>query len=330
MKIKPYNIFTPLILIILYISIAITQIYEFNCKEVEKASNILYDENSLTFTITKEDFIVNDLKKKMPDNSAIFSQMSGDINVRGICFKGYIDQPKLKEGRFFTEEDFDGKKNLAVIGSDVTAYKESGKEFIIYKNKKYYVIGIIGYRMPTKLDSTVFLSLNDQLLEQDIVEYVITGGKLQDNLDFLGNEDMLGHVTIFERHQPNLLHIISTGKAQKITVTLFAICIIFNTYMVLYFCIEKEGSKYAIKIMNGYTIRQIKTGEMKKFLFINVGVIGIGGGILFCLVYKQLLIDLFVLGKSSILYLGFAMTLFYILLHVQLIRLGRFDRKGGR
>lgn len=144
MKIRPISIFVCLILVMLYISLTITMMYDFNCKEVEKASNTLYDENSLTFTISKREFDVEKIKDKMPGDSAFFLQMLENENIRGICFKGYYDQPKLKKGRFFTAADFDGENKLAVIGCDISTEEEGGKEFIVYHNEKYFVIGTMG------------------------------------------------------------------------------------------------------------------------------------------------------------------------------------------
>lgn len=328
MKIRPISIFVLLILMMLYISLAITMMYDFNCKEVEKASSTLYDENSLTFTISKRGFNVEKIMEKMPDNSTFFSQMLENKNIRGICFKGYYDQPKLKKGRFFTTNDFDGENKLAVIGCDISTEGESGKEFIVYNNEKYFVIGTIGYPISSKLDSMIFLSLNDDLLKQPIKEYVISGKVLQENLNFLGNENMFGQVTVFENQQPNLLHIVSSGRAQDITILLFLICITFNIYIALNFFVDQEKSAYSIKIMNGYTSQQIISEEMKKLFFVNMSVIIIGTVLTFGFIYKRMLIDMLVLGKSIVVYLGVSMILFFILLHVKLVRLNKHERKG--
>lgn len=328
MKIKPISIFVQLILMMLYISLTITMIYDFNCKEVAKVSNTLYDENSLTFTTSKREFDVTKIKDKLPDNSVFFSQMSGNKNIRGICFKSYYDKPKLKKGRFFTADDFDGNNKLAVIGCDVSTEKENRKEFIVYNNEKYFVIGTIGYPISSKLDSMIFLSLNNDLLKQPIKEYVISGNVLQENLNFLGNEKMFGEVSVFENQLPNLLHIVSTGKSKNITSLLFLICLTFNIYNVLNFFIDKEKSAYIIKKMNGYTNQQIINEEMKKLFFVNISVIILGTILTFSFIYKNMLIDIFIFGKSIVVYLGATTILFFILFYVKLTR--NMQKRKGR
>jgi hypothetical protein len=178
----------------------------------------------------------------------------------------------------------------------------------------------LGYPIPSKLDSMIFLSFNNNLLKQPIKEYVISGKVLQENLNFLGNEDMFGQVMVFENHQPNLLHIVSTGRAQDITILLFLICLTFNLYIALNFFIDQEKSAYRIKIMNGYTGRQMISEEMKKLFFVNMSVIMIGTVLTFGFIHKKMLIHMLVLGKSIVVYFGVSMLLFFILLHVKLVR----------
>lgn len=327
MKIRPISVFVLLTLMMLYISLTITMLYDFNCKEVEKASSTLYDENSLTFTISKRGFDVEKIKDKMPNDSVFFSQMLGNENIRGICFKSYYDQPKLKKGRFFTANDFDGENKLAVIGSDISTEKAGGKEFIVFNNEIYFVIGIVGYPISSRLDSMVFLSLNNDLLKQPIKEYVISGKILQENLNFLGNEDMFGKVTVFENQLPNLLHVVSIGKAKDITILLFLVCLVFNIYIALNFFVNQEKSAYSIKIMNGYTSQQIINEELKKLFFANVSVIIIGTVLTCGFISKKMLISILVLGKSIVLYLGITTILFFILLRVKLAR-SMHERKG--
>lgn len=72
--------------------------------------------------------------------------------------------------------------------------------------------------------------------------------------------------------------------------------------------------------MNGYTGRQMISEEMKKLFFVNMSVIMIGTVLTFGFIHKKMLIHMLVLGKSIVVYFGVSMLLFFILLHVKLVR----------
>lgn len=320
MQIKIRNIFPILTLLLLYISLTITMLYNFNCEEVEKASNTLYSENALTFTASKKNIDIVQIKDRIPENAVFFSQMLSDRNVRGVCFNSYYNQPKLKEGRFFIADDFNGKNKLAVIGENVSTEEEGDRKYITYESEKYLVVGIVRYPLASKLDDMIFLSLNKDLLDQSVKEYVISGNSLQENLNFLGHEDVFGEVAVFENKIPNLLPVVSSGNSKNITILLVLICLIFNIYIVFYFLVERQKLVYCIKMVNGYTRQQIIFEEMKKLFYVNVNVSIIGTFLTLCAIYKKLLIDRAVVVKTIILYFGITIILFFILLYTNVFQ----------
>lgn len=83
--------------------------------------------------------------------------------IRYIYFnKSYIHLP-LKSGRFFMQSDFNKGENFAVVGKGrerEIQIDQSGERVIIHEDKKYNVIGVLGYDQPTVLDDYVFLNLD--------------------------------------------------------------------------------------------------------------------------------------------------------------------------
>lgn len=327
MKIKPFSVFIIMIFMTLHICLSITAIYNYNCQEAERASRILCDENSITFIPSKTDFTASALKENLPNDSVVFSVMSENRNVRGIYYKGSFSKLEMKSGRFFEKNDFTGQKRLAVVGSDVPVKSTGKKQYIEYKDEEYEVIGKIGYLMPTKLDRTVFLTLNDSLVGENVKEYIISGKKKQEKFDYLGDVGLFGEILVFDNHELDLFHVVSTSKAKDITVVILFICMIFHIYVVLHFLIEKEKPIYYIKSINGYTIWQIKKSELAKFLLLNVVISAFDVILLFFMAGKRLVIHKPILLKSSIIYMAIAGGIFYFMLNKELKHL-KFGRRN--
>lgn len=69
-----------------------------------------------------------------------------DNNV-GLYFNGRYDCPyHILKGRFFTKEEMDSKDKKVVIGKDVVSQtiKEGDKTYILYRQDRYEVIGVVG------------------------------------------------------------------------------------------------------------------------------------------------------------------------------------------
>lgn len=78
----------------------------------------------------------------------------------------------LKEGRFFTDDDYDAKTMTAVIGTNIISetLEHDGKRFYLYDNAEYEVIGVFA-EQGNIADRAVFLNL--MALDENISQ---TGG----------------------------------------------------------------------------------------------------------------------------------------------------------
>lgn len=265
MRIKIIDNFLLFIYTLLYFSLLVTINYNLELANIEKISNLFYDKNALFFSASNKELNFHNIYDVLPDNSVLYSQLPANEDIRGVLYKGHYDAPEIKEGRFFNQNDFKDNARLAVIGNDVSTLKENGIEYYLYNTEKYKVIGVIGYSMPTKLDRTVMLTLNNELLSKD-ARYIVSGTDTQTNLNFLGNEDLFGQVLLYDNIKPNLLHIVDTGNKHYITSTLFILVIIFNSFLITSFWIEKKRDEFVIKKMNGFNNYQLMIEVVKQVI----------------------------------------------------------------
>ena len=130
------------------------------------------------------------------------------------------------------------------------------KKSISYKNISYEVIGIIGYSIPTKLDKTVMLKLDSDLLGSRFL-YSINGNSKQKRFDFLGNESLFGNVSVYDREYPSILKVIDSDKRQVMNIVAYGIVLIFNAFLLCYIWIERKTDEIIVKKINGYSNRLI-------------------------------------------------------------------------
>ncbi len=83
-------------------------------------------------------------------------------SIRAVYFNGNAAVPNMLEGRFFTKDEMENGAAVAVLGtlckSSVTS--ENGKDYYIYGNKKYEVVGYMGREGEvTDLDNMVWLNM---------------------------------------------------------------------------------------------------------------------------------------------------------------------------
>ena len=81
--------------------------------------------------------------------------------LRGIFYKGNITIPPLVRGRYFTEKECLSRDNLAVIGSDFleSSFSKNGKEYVVYNEKEYEVIGVTGISNASSLDHLIMVNM---------------------------------------------------------------------------------------------------------------------------------------------------------------------------
>jgi hypothetical protein len=264
---KLIKCFVIIIYSVLCFSIITTISYNNNINTLKKTSSLFYDKNSLFFTSSSGQIDYNELLDKLPINTLLYSQVVSNLDIRGVMLKGKIEPPQLKSGRFFTKEDYqDSNTRLAVVGSKVNTIVHNGKKFVNFGEEAYEVIGTIGYSMPTKLDMTIMLSMNENILKDDNLKFIINGKNIQENLDFLGNEEIFGQVVIYENTNENILHVIDAGKNQLAASVFFILLLIFNTILLLHFLLENKKNEIIIKKMNGFDNKDIFIDIFKELI----------------------------------------------------------------
>ncbi|MBQ6053666.1 MAG: ABC transporter permease [Clostridia bacterium] len=83
-------------------------------------------------------------------------------SIRAVYFNGNAAVPNMLEGRFFTKDEMENGAAVAVLGTlckrNITT--ENGKDYYIYGNKKYEVVGYMGREDEvTDLDNMVWLNM---------------------------------------------------------------------------------------------------------------------------------------------------------------------------
>ena len=88
--------------------------------------------------------------------------------LRGIFYKGNITIPPLVRGRYFTEKECLSRDNLAVIGSDFleSSFSKNGKEYVVYNEKEYEVIGVTGISNASSLDHLIMVNMGSMNQEE--------------------------------------------------------------------------------------------------------------------------------------------------------------------
>ncbi|MCL6660399.1 ABC transporter permease [Paenibacillus amylolyticus] len=265
-RIRAFDIFLVVVMSLFCFSCLFTMFYHQNVNHIQKLSNNFYDEDSLFFRTSQANFDFTSLYDSLPHNSVLFSKFFGrGEDIRGVVYKGSYASPNITSGRFFEETDFTSNAHLAVIGKDVPIRKTvHNKKMIEFNNLNYEVIGTIGYNLPTRMDRTILLNLNADNITSS-VEYIVSSSSVQDSFNFIGNENMFGQVTLFERENVNILHLVDQGNRQLITSIIFIFILLVNSLSVLIFWIEKKNNEMRIKWNNGYSKRKIIIDNWKDF-----------------------------------------------------------------
>lgn len=274
-KINIIYVISIIFLSIVSIAYITTQFYNNNIKLISKINNAFYNDEAEYFRVSNNNLNFYDIKSTLSDGTLLYNLLSDEQDIRGIVFKGNIDYPRLNSGRFFDENDFDGKSKLAVIGKDVDTLEIEGECFYDFNGERYKVIGVIGYDFKTRLDRTVFLSMNDKTVFSNI-QYVVSAKNSDGNFKLLSNENVYGEVTLVPRSNPGILSITNTGKSVNITTTLFIIVLLFNAFVLIYFLTDKIHDEIVIMKINGISNKNIFKHFFSGFLCLIILSILIG------------------------------------------------------
>lgn len=167
---KSYILLFTLTIIMLFFSLGISYIKNYRALVCEE--EYYTGKKCIQFSINKfqESSYKEILSSLMKNNSynLFNTRMFGDsFRAQGIYLTENLKvTPSLIEGRFFTKNDFtsSNNENLAVIGKGLLDKIETlnDEKYILFNNKKYKVIGVVGDKKSQKmLDYTLIFNLKD-------------------------------------------------------------------------------------------------------------------------------------------------------------------------
>ena len=150
--------------------------YHFNLKSQTFFSRNLFTENAACIQVTgkvSEDDIVDLQIERWEDYNrvCIYKRIVEEENeiIRGIYDADQVIDytPYVKQGKFFSDQDFINRERVAVVGSDIEnqLIERDGRRYYGYNQELYEVIGIF-QKNDTVLDKTIFLNLT-YLLEKE-------------------------------------------------------------------------------------------------------------------------------------------------------------------
>lgn len=275
-KINFLAVISVIVLSITVLAFTVTSMYKSKINEFSDVSNSFYNDGSVYFYQNSPEIDYYELNNKLIDGMLLYNQLSEQDDIRGVIFKGKIKIPKLEQGRFFDEKDFaSDSTQLAVVGKNIPLVELNGQKYYNYYGADYKVIGVIGYDMETKLDEAVFLSMNQSLLRTN-VQYIVHSKNLDNSYNFAYDKELFGEAITYERKNTGILNVIDAGKNTDITMYLVVFVLFLNTFILIYFYIDKFYDEVLIMKINGLKNKQIFGYLVKKMSVISVFAVFIG------------------------------------------------------
>lgn len=240
------NIIVSFLFITIFISIILNVL--FSSLEMNILSKGFYTEQAVKVKASHD--IVPSLDNNLKKYFLFNIDTTKDIDIRSVNFKGDIKPPPMKEGRFFSKNDFNTTVLLAVIGIN------RKKDLSYFNNQAYYnidgieykVIGILGAEYASPLDNSVFVNRLQNLSGIYIID--------QHNSSFDNITEITGAIKIDERFSGFSRFF----KVEFINIT-FYICslitVLFMIVNIVFFWILKRQEKIGIKQMLGISNKYI-------------------------------------------------------------------------
>lgn len=177
-------LFTTLFLLSFSCILITANIYE--KEQNEKISRGFYTENAQAIMVSEvedkefftECFMTENYKKCYIYKTDFIS----DMDCRGIVFSERINVFPMQSGRCFTVAESRSKEKLAVVGGSILeqAKKKDGEQYITVGNQAFRIIGVVGKRTTSRLDSMIFIPMG-AAIELGGLEgnYVIDGEEVE-------------------------------------------------------------------------------------------------------------------------------------------------------
>lgn len=257
-------IFTVISIFLIIISAYLSESYI-----IEYLSQGYYSSNVIFFKHNdNEVFDIDNIYKNEKD-ILLFKELSINSDIRGVYYKGEIEKPQMKEGRFFSEDDFCDEKHYAVIGASFTdnIYEENNIKYFKYNDISYEVIGIMGYKQESKIDRACFINLNNSLCEQEGI-YAIDGKNSNNINSLLEKIQNQYNITLIKRERTGIDRFFKTESFNILLIALLLCSLILTTISVSLYWIEKRKKEISILRLVGYSDLRISKVILFRYLLL--------------------------------------------------------------
>lgn len=218
--------------------------------------------------------------KNLGDNYVIYKNVNESKNqqidsVRAVYIKGNVKTPNILKGRFFTPEDLNSTKPMAVVGSLIAERSVKiidGKETFTYAGVTYEVIGHMGIEGPSDMDSILWVNMEAYLQNASYIGlYSIDGNNVEDIdtaynkfteqfNDIVNNQEIFLNPIIYEGTVKSL-----NFYSQDVYTVAFIMFILIILIITLYY-IDKNEYKISVKKLCGATKINIFIDITSKFI----------------------------------------------------------------
>lgn len=181
---------------------------------------------SSTKTIQSE-YILYDDMIKFSDNTFVSKELGSDS--RGIYFsEKYEYKLPVTSGRFFSSNDFKKDNNYIVLGKNLKKFLYSKNNKICFKQNgvEYEVIGIIGMKEDSVLDSMIIYNLANIYEDTPIDTPVIFGNEIKSLEKNIKNHKKNNAIKIINNEDNNMLRIWSASNIYKSLVNAASLIVI--------------------------------------------------------------------------------------------------------
>jgi putative ABC transport system permease protein len=254
---------------------------------------------------------------------------SGPFTGKAILTDEINDNGQIvKDGRFFTSDDFKSNEGVAVVGEDAykKTYKKNGITYFPYENSEYRVIGILGFKNRQSVyDSQFYINLNCLIMNSPldfIGNNIILDSKNNADLKFnefinkLKNDSNAIEYNFGEdkRIKNPLLNYIKDSYIFIGLVIAIVVCLVLNTFSVTLHWIDSRKKEIGIRKALGGTNFKIASLILVEYQTVSL-LAFVAGLIVYIVVIKTNILKLF----NGDIYLNTAIITFLLLSLIGLI-----------
>lgn len=101
--------------------------------------------------------------------AVVRTQLEIGADTRGVYFAPNMEQPPLREGRFFTQSEMTNGRPVVLVGAHRLEHTQQrdGTRWLTLAGTEFEVIGVLGTQTPTPLDSMQWIPLQTAFLIYD-------------------------------------------------------------------------------------------------------------------------------------------------------------------